>query len=320
MKTIRVGTRGSKLALAQTQTYIEKLQDACPGLSVETEVIRTTGDKNQTQALSEIGGKGLFTKEIEEALLDHRIDLAVHSMKDMPAELPEGLTFAPAPERAPHRDVLVVREVEKARTIEEFLTPGKVVGTGSLRRSCQIEEKYPGAEIRGIRGNIDTRIRKMLAGDYDAVVLAEAGLSRLDLGPESLPIRILEMPDDFVPAPAQGILAIEVREGDEEILKLCQAVSDPEAVIQAQAERAFLEALDGSCHLPIGAYAQVLTDGKLELTGLYGDETGFHLKQTMMGAAEEARELGKTLAENIRQAYEVEKASTREFSENKEKG
>lgn len=320
MKTIRVGTRGSRLALAQTQAYIKKLQEACPGLEVETEVIRTTGDRNQTQALSEIGGKGLFTKEIEEALLDRRIDLAVHSMKDMPAELPEGLIFAPSPHRAPHKDVLVVRADEKAETIEDFLAPGKVVGTGSLRRSCQIGEKYPGVEIRGIRGNIDTRIRKMLAGDYDAVVLAEAGLSRLDLGPQSLPIRILRMSDDFVPAPAQGILAIEVRDGDEEILELCQAVADPQAVIQAQAERAFLEALDGSCHLPIGAYAEVLENGKLKLTGLYGDETGFHLKQTMEGTREEARELGRTLAESMRKAYEAKSARARENSENKEKG
>lgn len=315
MKTIRVGTRGSRLALAQTQMYIEQLKEACPGLAVETEVIKTTGDKNQWQALSEIGGKGLFTREIEEALLDHRIDLAVHSMKDMPAVLPEGLAFAPAPKRAPERDVLVVREDEPAGTIEELLTPGRVVGTGSLRRSCQIEEKFPGVEIKGIRGNIDTRIRKMLDGDYDAVVLAKAGLSRLGLGPESLPVKFIELPDDFVPAPAQGILAIEVREDDTEILKLCEAVSDPNAKIQMGAERAFLEALDGSCHLPIGAVAEVLPDGKLKLTGLYGDETGFFIREKMEGTAENAQTLGRELAETMRTAYEAQRGIAPESEE-----
>ncbi|MEO7145097.1 MAG: hydroxymethylbilane synthase, partial [Bryobacteraceae bacterium] len=242
---IRIGSRGSQLALWQAH-WIEARLGAL-GETCQIEVIKTTGDKITDAPLSKIGGKGLFTKEIEDALLAGEIDVAVHSLKDLPVETPRGLTLAAIPEREDVRDALVGKRLDE-------LAKGAVVGTSSLRRAAQLLALRPDLKIETLRGNVDTRLRKLDEGKYDAIVLAAAGLGRL--GWEN---RIAELiPAELIlPAPGQGALAVETRDDRGRVTKLCRQLDDASARAAVTAERAALAALGGGCQVPIGAYAEV---------------------------------------------------------------
>ncbi|TYC53456.1 hydroxymethylbilane synthase [Rhodobacterales bacterium] len=249
---LRIGTRGSALALAQAHETRDRLM-AAHGLAedaFEIVVIKTSGDRIQDRPLSEVGGKGLFTKEIEEALLDGRIDLAVHSSKDMPTVLPDGLALTAFLPREDVRDAFLS---PRARTLED-LPHGAVVGSSSLRRQAMIKRLRPDIEVVMYRGNLQTRLRKLAEGEVDATLLAAAGLRRLGLEGE---ITSLLDPDSFVPAVGQGAICIESRENDDATLKLISAIHDQETQIRLDAERAFLAVLDGSCRTPIGGLATI---------------------------------------------------------------
>ena len=257
---LRLGTRGSKLALYQAHETQARLGRAHPSLSapdaVEIVTITTTGDSVQNRLLSEIGGKGLFTKEIEEALLEGRIDCAVHSMKDMPAMLPPGLCIAAIPEREDPRDAFLSRS---AQTLED-LPQGAVLGTASLRRQAQSLYRRPDLDVQMLRGNVDTRLAKLAAGEADAILLAYAGLRRLGLGDR---VMSLLDPQDVPPAPGQGALAIETREADRNQPWVAGLVCDT-TTLCVTAERGALAALEGSCKTPVAAHAW-LAGGSLRL-------------------------------------------------------
>ena len=266
MKII-VGTRGSKLAVTQTNWVINKLKEKHPEVEFETKIIKTKGDLIQNVSLDKIGDKGLFVKEIEQQLIDGQIDMAVHSMKDMPSNLPKGLKFASIPKREDARDVLVLKE---GYSSINDLPNGAKVATGSKRRKYQLLKYRPDLNIVPIRGNIDTRIRKIVDENLDGVVLAASGLLRVGLEDK---ITYYIPKDIMIPAPAQGALAIEIRENSKDIEEIINSLKDKETEIQVAAERGFLDGINGSCHIPIGAYCDV--DGEnISLTGLYGDEEG----------------------------------------------
>ncbi len=295
---IRVGTRGSKLALTQTKWVISKLQEKHEDVEFEIKIIKTKGDLIQNVALDKIGDKGLFTKEIEEQLLNEEIDMAVHSMKDMPSNLPEGLKFSHTPKREDVRDILILKEGYKS--IDE-LPKGAKIGTGSKRRKYQLLNNRPDLEIMPIRGNIDTRVKKIYTEDLDGVVLAAAGISRVSMEIEN---SILISVDTVIPAPAQGALAIEIRENDDRVDNIIEAIKDETTEIQIKAERAFLDGISGSCHIPIGAYCDI-DNQDLTLTGLYGDEEGKVLiKKQLKGKVGSEKELGYELADIILKEFE----------------
>ena len=289
---IRIGTRGSPLALRQATVVAERVRGVAPGRPVEVVPMKTAGDRLIQVSLGEFGGKGLFVKELEEALLDGGVDVAVHSLKDMPAELPEGLCLAAFPARDDPRDVLVSR----AGGGIADLPPAATVGTSSLRRRVLLLSLRPDLRIEAIRGNVDTRLAKLAAGGWDAIVVAAAGLARLGLTPAGA--RPLE-PDEFVPAVGQGILAVEGRSSDRELLAVLAGVDDPATHAQAEAERAFLRHLGASCHTPVAAHAR-LCNGELALDGLVASLDGRRvLRGRTMGAAASAELLGQKLAEEL---------------------
>lgn len=294
---IVVGTRGSKLALVQTNWVVNELKKANPGIEFEVKIIKTKGDLVTHLPLHKIGDKGLFTKEIEQQLLDKEIDLAIHSMKDMPSVLPEGLKFASIPKREDPRDVLVLREGYK--NIDDLPKKARI-GTGSKRRTYQLLKYRPDLEIVPIRGNIDTRIRKIEDENLDGVVLAAAGLNRAGLHNH---ISYYLPTDVMIPAPAQGALALEVRENDSNIEEIISHIKDETTEIQVAAERSFLTGVNGSCHVPMGAYCEIKED-KLHLSGLYGDEEGSKLViQSITGRVEDAEKIGFELAKNVLEEY-----------------
>lgn len=294
---IVVGTRGSKLALIQTNWAVEELKKANPGIEFEIKVIKTKGDLVTHLPLHKIGDKGLFTKEIEQQLLNREIDLAVHSMKDMPSILPQGLKFANVPRREDPRDILVLKENYK--TIED-LPHGARIGTGSKRRIYQLLKYRPDLEIVPIRGNIDTRIRKIEDENLHGIVLAAAGLLRAGLEERIssyLPTNIM------IPAPAQGALALEIRENDSHMEEIISHIKDETTEIQVVAERGFLTGVNGSCHVPMGAYCEI-NDDKLILTGLYGDEDGKKLVvKSIEGSVKDSAKIGFDLAEEVLKEY-----------------
>lgn len=267
---IIIGTRGSKLALAQAEYVKKRLQEAYPQDRFDMKIIKTKGDRIQDKALCRIGDKGLFVKEIEKELLSGEIQMAVHSMKDMPSELPEGLCFARSWQREDPRDVLVLRE---AKSLDE-LREGALIGTGSKRRAFQLLKLRSDLQIVDIRGNVDTRLKKMEQQKLDGIVLAAAGLIRL--GRTGVITQYLE-PEQMIPATAQGTLAIETREDQKELLEKLNRLSDDGAERITKAERAFLQGIGGDCHLPIGAYARTLPDGKIELLAIFGNSDGTRL-------------------------------------------
>ena len=289
---IRVGTRGSPLALRQAGAVAERLRALVSERPVEIVPMKTTGDRLAQVSLGDFGGKGLFVKELEDALLDGRVDVAIHSLKDMPAELPEGLCLAAFPARDDPRDVLVSR----AGGGVADLPPAATVGTSSLRRRVLLLSLRPDLTIEGIRGNVDTRLAKLAAGGWDAIVVAAAGLARLGLTPANA--RPLE-PEEFVPAVGQGILAVESRSSDRGLLALLARVDDPATRRQAEAERAFLRQLGASCHTPVAAHARLL-NGELTVDGLVASLDGRRvLRGRTTGAPASAELLGQKLAQEL---------------------
>ncbi|PZE19957.1 hydroxymethylbilane synthase [Paenibacillus xerothermodurans] len=296
MRKIVVGTRQSALALTQTGQVVDHLRELCRkhGIACEFELrkIVTKGDRILDVTLSKVGGKGLFVKEIEQALLDGEIDLAVHSMKDMPWELPEGLVIGAVPLREDPRDCLITRG---AAGIDE-LPPGAKVGTSSLRRSCQLQHHRPDLRIESMRGNIDSRLKKLESEGFDAILLAAAGLRRI--GWEDR-ISAYLPPEVCLPAVGQGALCVECRGGDDFVLELLKHYSDAPTTLAVAAERSFLGRLNGGCQVPIGAYATIAGKGAnatITLTGMVGSPDGERmLKETMIGT--DPIKLGQELAD-----------------------
>lgn len=291
---LKIGTRGSKLALAQAYETRDKLIAAhnMTGDDIEIVVIKTTGDRIQDRALSEIGGKGLFTKEIEEALFDKSIDLAVHSMKDMPAILPSGLIMAGLLEREDPRDAFIS---SVAGSIEE-LPEGAKLGTSSVRRSAQVKRLRPDLEVVEFRGNVQTRMQKLADGVADATFLACAGLNRL--GQANLITKAMEI-SDMLPAVAQGAIGIEIRQGDEITANLLKPLRHEQTEIVVAAERGFLIELDGSCRTPLAAHARLDGDTVyLEVMALTYDGSE-RFETTRSGPASDAEKLGLDAGQEI---------------------
>ena len=296
-RPLRIGTRGSPMALRQTAIIRHRLIAAHPELAaagaVEIVTIRTTGDRVQDRLLAEIGGKGLFAKEIEEALLARRIDLAVHSLKDLETWLPDGLVIACVPPRDDPRDALLS---ESGASLSS-LPRGAEVGTASLRRQAQLLRHRPDLSIVPIRGNVNTRLRKMEAGEVDALVLALCGLERLDLSGNATEILPREV---LLPAVGQGALAIECRTADEVVRQLLEPLHDPISAACVAAERAMLAALDGSCRTPIAGFAE--TDGdRLTIEGLLLNEDGSkEIRGRFEGGIDDAAQVGAELGKDLR--------------------
>lgn len=290
-----IGTRGSKLALWQAEWVKGELQRMNPGLEVELNKIKTTGDKILDVPLAQVGGKGLFVKEIEEALLRGEADLAVHSMKDVPTEFPEGLHLAVICKREDPRDVFIARSSSSAQSFSA-LPQGATIGTSSLRRACQLLSIRPDLRIVQLRGNLETRFRKLDEGQFDAIILAAAGVKRL--GWEQ---RITEVigPEISLPAIGQGAIGIECRIQDEFINTLIAPLDHKETSICVRAERALLKRLQGGCQVPIAAHA-VIADGRLVMDGLVGSVRGDRIiKDHLEGRPEDGEAIGKTLAEML---------------------
>lgn len=278
MRKIIVGSRRSKLAMTQTNWVIDQLKKIGAPFTFDLKEIVTKGDEILNVTLSKVGGKGLFVKEIEQAMLNKEIDIAVHSMKDMPAVLPDGLVIGTIPEREDPRDVLISKENRSLRD----LPAGAIVGTSSLRRKAQILNIRPDLEIKWIRGNIDTRLKKLETEEYDAIILAAAGLSRMGWKAEVVS-EYLE-PSDCIPAVGQGALAIECRKDDEEILQWLAKLNCPKTNRAVQAERAFLNKIGGSCQVPVGGYAVINDEDDVVLNAFVASGNGKTIfKETVVG-------------------------------------
>jgi hydroxymethylbilane synthase len=292
MTLLRLGTRGSQLALAQARLVADRLEAAAPGLAVELVTIATAGDRDQATPLAAGERPGWFTTAIQEALQRGEVDIAVHSLKDLPTRRPQGLVIAAVPLREDPRDALVSRTGAPLRS----LPPGAVVGTGSPRREAQLRELRPGLDIRPIRGNVETRIRKVREGEYDAAVVALAGLRRLGLEAEVAEIFGFE---ELLPAPGQGALAVECRADDARARGLLSRIDDPAVRLAVTAERSFLAAIEGGCSFPAAAYAEHFgTTLKLHALVASG---GRIVRSKMGGPAETAAGLGRQLAEELLQ-------------------
>ena len=290
---LRIGTRGSQLARAQTQWVVSQLQEAHPELRVEIQIIQTTGDIRRDIPFNQVGTKGMFVKEIEQALLDNQIDVGVHSLKDMPSELPQGLTLSCFPVREDPRDAFISRE---NMTLEN-LPSGSIVGTSSTRRHAQLGVYRPEWAITELRGNLDTRLRKLDDGQYDAIILACAGLNRLGLSE-----RITEAIDPVicVPAAGQGALALETRNSDSEISALLSVLNNTATQVCVTAERAFLRELGGGCSIPAGAYAKLDGD-TLTMMGVLAGDGGIELhRHIVYGDRSLANYLGVQLAQTLK--------------------
>jgi len=289
--TLRLGTRGSALALWQANWTRAELERHWPGLHVELVVIKTTGDKILGVPLAEVGGKGLFTKEIDEALLESRIDLAVHSMKDIPFQLPNGIDFGAIPEREDPRDALV----SNGRKLDA-LPPAARIGTSSLRRQVQLRHRFPAIRIEMLRGNVDTRLKKLAAGEYDGIILALAGLKRL--GHSSLVSQILDE-DIMLPAVGQGALGIACRTGDGKTRTRIEVLDHNPTRLAVTAERGLLAALEGSCKVPIAGWARLVGD-RIVLRGLVSNLSGtMVIRHEVSGDPLRARELGIALGQEL---------------------
>ena len=292
-KTIRIGTRGSPLALVQTRWVEAQLLDLHPGVATELVIIKTTGDKLKDVPLAQVGGKGLFIKEIEEALLAGEVDLAIHSLKDMPAEMPPGCVLGAVPPREDCRDAFISH---RHASLTEIPAGGRV-GTGSLRRKVQVLHRRPDLEVVHLRGNVDTRLRKLETEGLDAIILAAAGLKRLGLG--HIPKGYLDEAE-MLPAIGQGALGLEVRAGDQEMLDLLAPLNHVPTQVAVTAERAFLARLEGGCLVPVAALGRLAKDGSLTLEALISDLEGKRLLQDRLtGLPEEARSMGLRLAEML---------------------
>lgn len=287
-----IGTRGSKLALWQSE-YIKGLVEEITGLPVELRIIKTTGDKILDVPLAKVGGKGLFTKELEVELLGGGVDLCVHSMKDVPTELPEGLGIAAMPERVDPRDALVSREGYTLDTLAD----GARVGTSSLRRIAQVRALRPGVEIVDVRGNLDTRIRKAEEGEVDVVILASAGITRMGWANR---ISSYIPTEQMVSAVGQGAIGIEIREDDRFMADVCDKIADGPTMLCVTAERVVMRKLEGGCQVPIGAYARLDGD-KLVMDAVVGSVAGDRILRTrLQGPADQPIELGERAVAELR--------------------
>jgi hydroxymethylbilane synthase len=291
-KRLVIATRGSKLALWQANHVADRLRQKHAGLAVDLLPIKTKGDKILDVPLAKVGGKGLFVKEIEEALLDGRADLAVHSMKDVPAEQPDGLVVGIVPQREDPCDMLLSVAYDNL----DALPQGAKIGTSSLRRKAQLTALRPDLAIVDLRGNLDTRVGKLLDGQFDAIIVARAGLNRLGI---SAPKSERLCPPRFLPAAAQGALGIEYRREDTQTAAMLAFFEHPESRDAVAAERAFLARLDGGCQVPIAAHA-VIDGDVLSLDGLVADpETGRTFRDVATGRRDDAAQLGRTLADSV---------------------
>ena len=289
---IRLGTRGSKLAIAQSEWVKRRIISRYPDIQVEITRIRTKGDRMLDTPLSRIGGKGLFVKEIEDAILDGRIDIAVHSMKDLPVVLPDGLEISAVPEREDPRDAFLSANY---RSIGDLPEKGRV-GTSSLRRRAQILYLRPDLEVVQLRGNVDTRIRKLKEGEFDAIVLASAGLKRI--GYQEI-IREYIAEEIIVPAIGQGALAIESRSNDQRIEKIISFLDHAPSRIEVEAERSFLRELEGGCQVPIGAICRYLGD-TIRISGMVAEINGSKMvKDVITADSHQPHEAGVRLAKNL---------------------
>jgi hydroxymethylbilane synthase len=319
-RALRLATRGSALALAQSRLVVDGLRAAWPELRVELVTVVTEGDRRRDVPAAALGGKGIFTAAVQQAVLDGRADLAVHSAKDLPAAQVPGLVLAAVPVRGDPRDVLCGRQALTAGL--DDLAPGARVGTGSPRRIALLNWLRPDLELVSIRGNVDSRVRRVHAGELDAVVLAAAGLRRLGLAAtfpsaRELPDRAASTsgrepsvghsdaavpldPESFTPAPGQGTLAVEAREDDTGALGLLSALTDRPSRVSLRAERAFLQRLGGSCTLPAGALARPTDAGPLEIQGFLSALDGKGLvRERLRGPADDPEGLGRTLADRL---------------------
>lgn len=290
-----IGSRESKLAVIQSQMVQAYIKEKNQDLQVEILTMKTTGDKILNKTLDKIGGKGLFVKELDQALLDGRSDLSVHSLKDMPMEVPEELPLIAFSRREDPRDVLVLPEGA------EKMDPEKPIGCSSLRRILQLKEIYPEMEFKSIRGNVQTRLRKLDSGEYSAIILAAAGLKRCGL--EARISRYFQ-PEEVLPAAGQAILAVQGRKGQD--YSYLAGYDDPESRDAAIAERSFVRRLDGGCSSPVAAFA-TLDGERMHLTGLYYDEkTGNYRKGSLDGERKDADSMGKNLADRLKEECENE--------------
>lgn len=304
---LRLGTRGSRLALWQADA-VSRYMAAAGGPACQIVVIKTAGDRLHDAPLAPAGGKRLFVKEIEEALLDGRIDLAVHSAKDLPAQLPKGLTIGAVLAREDPRDAIVLRagfspspatlRFETDDALESLFGRSPDIGTGSIRRIAQLTALVPGGRFSGVRGNIDTRLRKLDAGDHDALVLAAAGLKRLGFGARiSMELPVIRC----VPAPGQGVIAIEVSEEQDRTLQIVRSINHPTTFAALEAERALVAGLDGGCQMPLGALAASSEARELELVAVVAAPDGAKLVRAQARGSEDAAEaLGTRVADRLR--------------------
>ena len=300
MRKLVVGSRRSKLALTQSKQFIDKLKAIDPSLEIEIKEIVTKGDRIVNQQLSKVGGKGLFVKEIQNELFNNDIDMAIHSLKDVPSIIPEGLTLGCIPDREIPFDAYIA----KNHVPLEELPKNSIVGTSSLRRGAQILSKYPHLKIKWICGNIDTRLNKLETEDYDAIILAAAGLKRMGWSDDVVTTYLDK--DTLLPAIGQGALGIECRSNDIELLELLQKVHNNEVANCVTAERTFLAAMDGSCQVPIGGYANYNNNNEIEFTGLIMTPDGKErYEHTEVGT--DPVKLGNRVSEILKEqgAYEI---------------
>jgi len=295
-KTIVIGTRTSDLALWQANFIKKEIEKKHKNINVELKLIKTKGDKILNVALSKIGDKGLFTKELELALLDKSIDIAVHSLKDLQTEIPKGLKLSAVTKRHRVEDVLIAR---KKRTTIHNLKEGAVVATGSLRRRAQLKHIRPDIKVVELRGNVPTRIQKFLKSKWDAIILARAGVERLKMNKYISSVIKME---DILPAVGQGALGIEIRKDNRYVDEVLQSINHENTYYAVMAERALLKSLEGGCQVPIGAYAEVRSNG-LYLDGLVASIEGdITFRKRMRGSKAKAEQLGKRLAKDLQKA------------------
>ncbi|BAZ44987.1 porphobilinogen deaminase [Chondrocystis sp. NIES-4102] len=296
-RTVRIGTRKSQLALVQTYWVKAELEKHFPNIDFEVEKMSTQGDKILDVPLAKIGDKGLFTKELEVGMLNNTTDFAVHSLKDLPTNLPEGLMLGCVTKRVDPADALVVNEKNQEHKLET-LPPGSIIGTSSLRRLAQLRHHYPHLEFKDIRGNVNTRLAKLDAGEYDGIILAVAGLQRLGMSDR---IHQVISADVSLHAVGQGALGIECRAGDSAILDLLKVLEDVDSRDRTLAERSFLRELEGGCQVPIGVNTKIEA-GHLTLTGMVASLDGQRLiKDTISGEQQNCEQLGIDLAHRLRE-------------------
>ena len=292
-KTIKIGTRGSLLALTQSNWIKSMIEERYPDVTVELVKIVTKGDKILDVPLAKVGGKGLFVKELEEAMLSHDVDIAVHSMKDVPSELPEGLHIGIITKRENPFDAFISNISSTCKDLPQ----GAKVGTSSLRRKSQLANIRPDLKIEDLRGNLDTRLRKLDEGLYDAIILASAGLNRLGWGDRA---KSYFKEEEMLPAVAQGAVGIELRSEDSELLEALMFMDHHETALAVTAERGFLHRLEGGCQVPIAGFATLIDDNTLELTGLVASVDGKQvIKKRMSGTTDDPITLGVQVAEEM---------------------